>query len=144
MANSSLKTGEVAVQSQSNLQENSVQSEQGIGISGSAASQIVSVKRKHVGRLSANEERIRSFFGVILEPVTGQEPCAISNPVVLYNLVRPADAPSSSGVDNDRKEDTGTLSSDGGDGTVPVQQEEVLADDLAKRVQVSDSGVVVL
>lgn len=88
-------------------------------------SPVVRIKRKHVSRLSANEEKIRAFFGVELEVVVRtapEEPLGAS--VVCYKVVPVVVVQPSSGS-NVRKEDTGTLAGEGAN-----------SEELAKRVQV--------
>lgn len=86
---------------------------------------VVRIKRKHVERLSANEDKIRSFFGVELEPVGGSGVC----PIACYKVI-PV-----------KSEDSGRGA---GDDSVAVTQQDrnsssscTNANDLAKRVQVS-------
>lgn len=92
------------------------------------------IKRKHVERLCANEEKIRSFFGVDLEPVVPGEDQLYSASVASYKVVQ-VDRNSASNNNNNsnvRKEDTGTSASDNTQDTMTKSN----TDDLAKRVQV--------
>lgn len=94
------------------------------------------IKRKHVERLCANEEKIRSFFGVDLEPVVPGEDQLYSASVASYKVVQvDRNSASNSNYNNNsnvRKEDTGTLASDNTQDTMTKSN----TDDLAKRVQV--------
>lgn len=121
--NSSEKVPEVKSSDFHEIDGNSLIGSSSAGSGGPEPSHdVVRIKRKHVGRLSANEEeKIRSFFGVHLEPVRAagdpdrEELCAA---VVSYKVVPVV-----------RKEDTVTSAD-----PAPVPS----ADDLAKRVQVGD------
>lgn len=91
------------------------------------------IKRKHVERLCANEEKIRSFFGVDLEPVVPGEDQLYSASVASYKVVQvDRNSASNNNNSNVRKEDTGTSASDNTQDTMTKSN----TDDLAKRVQV--------
>lgn len=84
---------------------------------------IVRIKRKHVERLCANQEKIRSFFGVQLERAEGSS-CSVSS-VVNYK------------VSHVRKGDT---TEEPQAGATAAQE----ALELAKRVQVKSSWICIL
>lgn len=109
-------------------------------------SHIVRIKRKHVERLCANEEKIRSFFGVDLEPVVRVpgEDHLYSASVASYKVV-PVQVDRNSACNNNnntnvRKEDTGTSTGDNTQDTMTKSN----TDDLAKRVQVGSLIVPVV
>lgn len=86
---------------------------------------VVQVKQKHVERLCANQEKIRSFFSVELEPLRGAD---CSSLVASYKVVPVVNNNSVRKEDVDAPEESAVLA------TAATGHESV--EDLAKRVQV--------
>lgn len=88
-----------------------------------ASGQLVRIKRKHVERLNANHEKIRSFFAVELDPVLD------SGLLVKYRVV-PV-----SNTHHGRSDES--VSADPDKSQTASQAAQETLEDLAKRVQVS-------
>lgn len=91
-----------------------------------ANGQLVRIKRKHVERLNASHEKIRSFFGVILEPVAALD----SGLLAKYSLIPVAN-------NNSQARNEGSLPSPSTADAHKSQAAQETLEELAKRVQVS-------
>lgn len=93
-----------------------------IGLESESVPVYVRIKRKHIAQLSANEEKLRSFFGVQLEPVRDDLCASVASFKVLPSV-----------VDSCAKKDIEAVEGDSAAAQEPSNSSD---DDLAKRVQV--------
>lgn len=96
---------------------------------------VVRVKRKYSEKLSDNEDKLASLFGVKLEIVAGQEPCSA---YICYNVIRQSKLTTSTTSVTTTSHDKGpedTQPTAGAENSPSVPT----SDDLTTRVQVRGS-----